>query len=126
MISGLSAVTPLDTMRASGVIPRSRARVSLITTTAAAPSLSGHALPAVTLPSGRKTGFSCASFSTVVSGRGPSSLLTTVPSGSSTGMISRSKKPRSCDWTARFCDRAANSSISSRETFSSSATFSAV
>ena len=48
--------------------------MSLITTTAAAPSLSGQALPAVTLPSGRNTGFSSASFSTVVPGRGPSSL----------------------------------------------------
>ena len=67
--------------------------MSLITITAAAPSLSGHALPAVTSPSGRNTGFSVASFSTVVPARGPSSLLTTVPSGVVTGVISRSKKP---------------------------------
>jgi hypothetical protein len=53
-------------------------------------------------------------------------LSMTRPSGSSTGMISRSKKPRSCECTARFCDSAANPSISSRDTFSSSATFSAV
>ena len=68
MISGLSALTPLATMRASGVIPSSLALVSLITTTAAAPSLSGHAFPAVTDPSGRNTGLSVASFSTVVPG----------------------------------------------------------
>ena len=55
-------------------MPSSLAFVSLITTTAAAPSLSGHALPAVTSPSGRNTGFSVASFSTVVPARGPSSL----------------------------------------------------
>ena len=61
-------------MRASGVMPSSFALVSLITTTAAAPSLSGHALPAVTSPSGRNTGLSVASFSTVVPARGPSSL----------------------------------------------------
>ena len=68
MISGFRPVTPDATMRASGVMPSSRARVSLITMTAAAPSFSGQALPAVTSPSGRNTGFSCASFSTVVPG----------------------------------------------------------
>ena len=78
-------------------MPSSFARVSLITMTAAAPSFSGHALPAVTVPSGRNTGLRPASFSAVVSGRGPSSLLMTVPSGSVTGVISRSKKPFSWD-----------------------------
>ncbi len=48
MISGFSALTPLATTRASGVMPSSFALVSLITTTAAAPSFSGHAFPAVT------------------------------------------------------------------------------
>ena len=66
MISGLSPDTPAATTRARGVMPRARARSSLITITAAAPSLSGHELPAVTSPSGRKTGLSSASFSTVV------------------------------------------------------------
>jgi hypothetical protein len=56
MISGLRPDTPDDTMRASGVRPSSLALVSLITSTAAAPSLSGQALPAVTVPSGRNTG----------------------------------------------------------------------
>ena len=50
-----------------------RAFSSDITSTAAAPSLSGQALPAVTVPSGLKAGLSSASFSTVVPGRGPSS-----------------------------------------------------
>ena len=100
--------------------------MSLITTTAAAPSLSGQLLPAVTSPSGRNTGWSWASFSTVVSGRGPSSLATTAPSASVSGVISRSKKPFSWDRTARFWERAANSSISWRVTFSASRTFSAV
>ena len=99
---------------------------SLITTTAAAPSLSGHALPAVTVPSGRNTGLSCDELLDRGAGRGPSSLVTTVPSGVVTGVISRSKKPFSCDATARCCESAANSSISSRVTFSYSATFSAV
>ena len=83
-------------------------------------------MPAVTVPSGRNTGFSVESFSTVVPGRGPSSFATTSPSGRVTGVISRSKNPFSCDSTARFCDSAANSSISSRVTPLYSATFSAV
>ena len=89
-------------MRASGVMPSSLALVSLMTTTAAAPSLSGQALPAVTVPPSRKTGLRSASPSRVVPGRGPSSLVTTVPSGRVTGMISRSKNPFSWDATARF------------------------
>ena len=113
-------------MRASGVRPSSLALVSLMTTTAAAPSFSGQALPAVTLPSGRNTGLSSASFSTVVPARGPSSFETTVPSLSVTGVISRSKKPRSWAATARCCERAPHSSISSRVTPSASTTFSAV
>ena len=56
MISGLSALTPVATIRASGVRPSSAARVLLMITTAAAPSLSGQQLPAVTVPSGRNTG----------------------------------------------------------------------
>ena len=126
MISGFRADTPDDTIRASGVTPSADARVSDMTTTAAAPSFRGQALPAVTLPSGRNTGFSSASFSTVVPARGPSSFDTTVPSARVTGVISRSKNPRSWAATARCCDRAANSSIDSRDTSSYSATFSAV
>jgi len=93
MISGLSPLTPLETIRARGVTPNSFALVELITTTAAAPSFNGQAFPAVIVPPRRKTGFSCDSFSMVVPGRGPSSLATTVPSGRVTGMISRSKNP---------------------------------
>ena len=47
----------------------------------------------MTLPSGLKTGFSSASFSSVELGRGPSSAETTVPSSFVYGVISRSKKP---------------------------------
>ena len=68
MISGDSAVTPVETIRASGVMPSSRALASLITTTAAAPSLSGQQLPAVTRPSGRNTGLSPATASRVTPG----------------------------------------------------------
>ena len=58
MISGESPVTPVAITRASGVMPSSAAFVSDMTTSAAAPSLSGQQLPAVTRPSGRKTGLS--------------------------------------------------------------------
>ena len=126
MISGLSPETPDETIRASGVTPSSRALASLITTTAAAPSLSGQELPAVTVPPSRKAGASEESFSSDVSGRGPSSRDTTVPSGRVTGMISRSKNPLRWDSTASSWLRSANSSISVRETRSHSATFSAV
>src|SRR6204780_5571777 len=78
IISGDSAVPPDDPTRASGVRPSWAALTSLITTTAAAPSLSGQQFPAVTVPSGRNTGFRLATFSRVVPGRGPSSALTTV------------------------------------------------
>ena len=89
MISGDRAVTPVETMRASGVRPSSRALVSDMMTRAAAPSLSGQQLPAVTVPSGRKTGLSASTASSVTPARGPSSAVTTVPSGSVTGVISR-------------------------------------
>ena len=99
---------------------------SLITTTAAAPSLSGQQLPAVTVPFGRKTGCRAATFSIVVPGRGPSSAVTTVPSGRVTGVISRCQKPLAMAFSARFCERTPNSSCCSRVMPRSSATFSAV
>ncbi len=126
MISGDRPVTAVETMRASGVSPSSAALVSLMTTTADAPSLSGQALPAVMRPSGRNTGLRPDIPSTVVPLRGPSSVLTTVPSGVVTGVISRAKKPSSMAFSARFCERAANSSISCRVTPLSRARFSAV
>ena len=126
MISGSMPETAVAMMRAIGEISSWRARSSLMITTAAAPSFSGHALPAVTLPSGLNAGLSSASFSSVVPARGPSSLETTVPSVFVYGEISLSKKPRSWAATARSCDRLANLSISSRDTLKRSATFSAV
>ena len=126
MISGDSAETPEATIRASGVRPSSAARRSLITTTAAAPSFSGQQLPAVTVPSGRNAGFSVDTFSSVVPGRGPSSALTTVPSGSVTGVISRCQNPLASAFSARFWDRTPNSSCWRRVMPRSWATFSAV
>jgi hypothetical protein len=65
-------------MRASGLSLRDLARSLSMTTSADAPSLTPGALPAVTVPSFLKAGFSAASVSTVVSGRIPSSRSTTV------------------------------------------------
>ncbi len=78
-------------IRARGLRPSSAAFSALMSNDAAAPSLSGQALPAVTVPSSLNAGFSVASFSSVVPARGPSSLETTVPSSSVSGTISRSK-----------------------------------
>ena len=126
MISEERALTPVATIRASGVIPSSAAHVSDMTTTAAAPSLSGQQLPAVTTPSGRKTGLSCDTASRVTPARGPSSADTTVPSGVVTGVISRCQNPSASAFSARFWERTPNSSSSSRLRPRSVATFSAV
>ncbi len=105
MISGSSPLVAEAITRARGFSPSSFARVSDITSTAAAPSFSGHELPAVTRPSSRKAGLSDASRSSVESARGPSSFATLLPSGSSIATISRSKKPSPSDFTASSCER---------------------
>src|SRR5207248_2533831 len=61
------------TKRASGFRPRSFAFPSDISTSAVAPSFSGDAFPAVTEPLSPNAGFSLASASKDVAGRGPSS-----------------------------------------------------
>ena len=87
MISGRIAATEEATIRAFGSTPSAFALSSDMTSTAAAPSLSGQELPAVTVPfSGSNAGLSSASFSIVVPGRGPSSRV-----ASPTGTISASK-----------------------------------
>jgi hypothetical protein len=53
-------------------------------------------------------------------------VLTTVPSGSVTGVISRAKKPSAMAFSARFWLSTAHWSCSSRLTPRSVATFSAV
>ena len=127
MISGSRPLVAEAITRARGFRPSSLAFSSEVSSTAAAPSFSGHELPAVTRPpSSRKTGFSSASFSMVVPARGPSSLSTAPLSGVSTATISRSKNPASRASTARSCERLAYSSIASRVTLKRSATFSAV
>ena len=64
------------TTRASGCQPCFAAAPALQISSAAAPSLSGDALPAVTVPFALNAGLSFASDSSVVSGRGGSSCVT--------------------------------------------------
>jgi hypothetical protein len=126
MISGDRPVVPVETTRASGVRPRSLALRSLMTTRAAAPSLREQQLPAVTVPCSRKTGLSPARASMVTPGRGPSSAVTTVPSGQVTGEMSAAKKPLAMAASARFCEVTAHSSWRARVIPREVATFSAV
>ena len=126
MISGRGP-TPRWPRSGRGREPELRfARVSLMTTTPDAPSLSGQQLPAVMVPFSRNTGFSAATASRVTPARGPSSRDTTEPSGSVTGRISRAKKPSAMAFSARFWLRTPHSSCRCRETPREVATFSAV
>ena len=96
---GSTPAAALATNAPSGSAPSSRARSSDAITSAAAPSLTPLAFPAVTVPSSRNAGFSAASFSAVVSGRGCSSTAT-----SPTGTSSSAKRPASCAAAQRRCD----------------------
>ena len=95
---------------------------------AAAPSEICDELPAVSSPSGRKTGCRAASASSLVPGRMPSSrsITRSAPSASrtATGTISPAKRPSSVARCARRCDSAAKRSIASRPTPQRSATIS--
>ena len=74
MIAGSSADHSLSTITARGVSPCSVTACSDARITQDAPSVIWELFPAVTLPHGRsKAGLSSASFSTVLSGRTPSS-----------------------------------------------------
>ena len=106
---------------------------SEVTSTAAAPSLMPDELPAVTDPdpSFLNAGFSEASFSSVVSGRGCSSARSSSrrrpwPPAPMIGTTSSAKRPASCGSRPRCCDNSANASCSSRVTPHRSTTFSAV
>ena len=72
------ATSPNPTSSASGVRPSSSALARLTRTTAAAPSESWEALPAVIVPSGENAGRRRPRDSVVVSGRTPSSVSTTI------------------------------------------------
>ena len=79
------------------------------------------ALPAVTVPPSRNAGCSAASFSSVVSARGPSSASTVtvsprLPLGASTGTSCSANRPSAWAATARWWLRSAKASWSARET----------
>ncbi len=124
--------TPADcpaTQVAIGVTPSSFAFSSLITTTAAAPSLIPDALPAVTVPSFLNAVLSFERLSFVVPALGPSSVSTITVSFlvlTSTGTISSLNLPSAIAFAAFCWLAAANSSCISRVTPYFSATFSAV
>ena len=121
MKSGCTPAGAADTSRASGFSPRCFAFVSDINTSAVAPSFKGDALPAVTDPFSAKAGFSLASASSDVSGRGPSSSAIAC-----TGTISSARRPDFCAAIARWWLRSAKASWSSRDTSYFWATRSAV
>ena len=75
MIAGSTPATAVETTRASGFRPSSRARSASTSSTADAPSLMPGALPAVTVPPSRNAGRSFASASADVSARGCSSRV---------------------------------------------------
>ena len=116
---------PCAPISASHSRPSSSALALLITTTAQAPSEICEAEPAVMVPSLLNAGRSLPSDSTVVSARTPSSAVTTIGSplrcGTVTGTTSSSKTPFFQASAARWCERAANASCSSRVRWSAAA-----
>mmetsp|Transcript_14236 Transcript_14236/g.35525 ORF Transcript_14236/g.35525 Transcript_14236/m.35525 type:complete len:226 (+) Transcript_14236:152-829(+) len=118
------------TIRARTGVPVEAAYSSEATRSAAAPSFSPDALPAVTLPSFWKAGRSFASLSAVTPGLGYSSRAKSSGSpffcGTGTATISRSNQPAAIAASARCCDAAAYSSCASRESEYCCAMFSAV
>jgi hypothetical protein len=79
---GSLAAAPRPAMRARGCSPVNSAAFSEPSSAAEAPSFSGEALPAVTVPpcsAGRNTVFSPPSFSTVEDARTDSSWVSSVP-----------------------------------------------
>ena len=130
MISGSTPPSAPATHVAIGVTPSSLAFSSLITTTAAAPSLIPDALPAVTSPpSLPEQQRNLESDSAVVPGRGPSSLTKSTISFltlTGTGTISSSNLPAAIAASHFCCEFAENSSNSSRVMPYLSHTFSAV
>ncbi|MNP33072.1 hypothetical protein D3C76_1262880 [compost metagenome] len=103
---------------------------ALIRITAAAPSFSDEALPALTEPSFLKAGLSLPRDSAVVPARGCSSVAKDSGSplrcGIRIGVISSTKRPASMAATAFCCEAAANASCCSRVRLYFSARFSAV
>ena len=97
----------------------------LMATTAAAPSVSGEEVPAVTLPWARKAGFKPARPSSVVSGRMQPSSVTATPSWLM-GTISSARRPSARAAAALCWLTTENASCCSRVIWYFSARFSAV
>ena len=90
--SGSTPWTPRETTRASGArADPLRRRLASRAAASTAPSFSGEELPAVTVPSLTKAGFSLPSFSSEVSARMPSSRSSSTPG---TGTTHRRSSPR--------------------------------
>ena len=97
----------------AGARPIRAAAASEPSSTADAPSLSGEALPAVIVPSGRNDGFSPASVSGGAAG--PDALVAGEVRAGHRRPPGRRRSPASQAASARWCERAANSSCRSRE-----------
>ncbi len=131
MMRGSTAADAADRILTIGFLPLALPHFSLATISAAAPSFTPEALPAVTTPPS-KSGFNLTSDSIVASRRGCSSFSTMtggasfLPPGSATGRISPLKKPSASALAYFCCEASANSSASSRVISYSLATLSAV
>ena len=130
MIDGSTPPSAPVTNVAIGLTPNSLAFSSLITTTAAAPSLIPDALPAVTTPSGLpEQHLNLLSDSAVVPALGPSSVSTITVCFlcfTSTGTISSLNLPSAIAFSHFCCELAEKASNSSLVIPHCSATFSAV
>ncbi len=124
---GSSAATAYERMNARGSYPRLRAASSLMSTTAAAPSVRGDAFAAVTVPYRlSNTGRSFAICSSVESARIPLSRSIGRPdTGGEIGAISARRRPSSVPACASRWLLSANSSCASRVMPFSLAIFSA-
>src|SRR5476649_1056864 len=130
MMVGSSPADAYPRITASGRKPSAAARCALITSTAAAPSLSPDALPAVTLPALSKAGRNPASTSALVLRLTNSSAAKTTGSpffcAMENGRISSANRPASCAAAAFCCEASASASCRSRVMPYCFATFSAV
>src|SRR4051794_39334392 len=115
--AGLDGRNAISHEPGRGFDRRVSAKARLATTIAAAPLLRPGALPAVIVPVSRKAGRSLVSTSTVVSGRGASSVakasMPFLPL-MSTLTISSANLPAFCAAPKRCCERAAKLSCASR------------
>ena len=108
-----AGLAPRHDARRAACWPSLAACLAVISTTAAAPSLMPEALPAVTVPSFSKAGFSLAIASMVAPWRGYSSVSTMMSPLRVlmvTGTISSLNLPAFCAASALFCEATANSS----------------